>query len=62
MNRFRSLANWSTKELEQEIEARRSLERGLKQKGTIDRGSFAQYATETVTTSKETKDAICGGF
>ena len=50
---------WETTEARcKELEAENSILRGLSQKATIDRGSFAEYATDSIVTSEETLTAL----
>ena len=52
---------WETTEARcKELEAENSILRGLSQKATIDRGSFAEYAegTDTIVTSEKTHAAL----
>ena len=58
---IRDHAHWTSGECRHRVNvalAEESIWRGLSQKATIDRGSFARYATETITTSEATKAAL----
>ena len=41
-----------------ELEAENSILRGLSQKATIDRGSFAEYTTDSISTSEKTRATL----